>query len=621
MKKLFYALLTIAVCVGALLCVNFMAYAAVIKQDDIEKTQLGTSDTYYQFDAETKTLTISGQGAMPNFSSNGAGAPWFDWRQSSIDKVVVDEGVTGIGNYGLYQIRATSIEIPDSLRTLGSYALSGTLGVTEWELPFGIKSIGGNCFYNCSTLKKVVIPDTVTTINTRAFQGCTALESVTIPYSVKTLASYSFYKCSSLNSVSFQSLTSSVAIGSYCFAYCSSLKDLKVPMNATMGSYSFGYSDKLNKYSGTQLQVCDNSAAMVYAQASSINYTVYDIIPIECAVEYKNTYTDSNMNSVYTYSFVPDYSAVYNIYTRGDCDVKGVVYEGDNILSQVDDISSSDRNFCATVSLTAGTEYTVKVSSVLAKGDYALWVYPQETTYATAVGSARGTAARGLKSVPDENLSDIILNIYFAGGIKDTIYYSPGYFNNVQICQSKMKLTCGENLAVILVGEVQAQYYLFIEHKYNSVYIDYTLDDDGYNLYTCVLCGNQYKADFVPTPAVTISGRCVMAENSKHLHDSNVPYPYATIKVNGVEYPVSADGSWHFNTFTDCYAVFLNKNGENQTVYIDIDDENKEYSTIVLEGYDFNKDGYVNGKDFAIFRKQRLEEYGADYWRFASNFV
>ncbi|MGN0523831.1 MAG: leucine-rich repeat domain-containing protein [Eubacterium sp.] len=620
MKRLFCFALTFVLCVSAFLCLPFYSYAGV-QEESIERTQLDTSTTYYEYDADTKTLTISGEGVTPNFTSNGVGAPWFDWRQTSIDTVIVEEGITGLGNYCLYQIRATSIELPKTLKTLGSYALSGTLGVTDWELPFGITSIGSYCFYNCSTLTSVDIPDTVTTINTRAFQGCSSLESVTIPYSVKTLSSYSFYKCTALSSVKFQNLTATMAIGSYCFAYCENLLSLQVPINATMGSYCYSYSDKVTQYQGAEMSVFENSPAMIYAQANSISYTLFDTVPVECAVGYKNTYTQDNINTAYTYSFTPTYSCSYNIYTRGDCDVQCTVSDGDDILAQVDDISSSDRNFCATVSLTAGTQYTITVSSVLATGEYVMWIYPENILSACAYGSANASAVRNMTSAPDENLSEIVLTVNFEGGVADKLYYSAGYFNNTQIGQKKMPLTCGDNLAVILVGNAEAEYHLYVEHIYTYIYIDYTLDEDGYNLYTCVLCGDQYKADFVKTPAVTVSGNCVMAENPKMEHSHNVAYPYATIKVNGVEYPVNADGSWHFNTFTDCYAVFLNQNGENQTVYIDIDEGNLEYGTVVLMGYDFNDDGYVNGKDFAIFLKQRRAEYGDDYWQFAPKFM
>ena len=42
---------------------------------DIKKTQLGSTDTYYQYSASQKLLTISGNGATASFSDNGAGQP------------------------------------------------------------------------------------------------------------------------------------------------------------------------------------------------------------------------------------------------------------------------------------------------------------------------------------------------------------------------------------------------------------------------------------------------------------------------------------------------------------------------------------------------------------------
>ena len=77
---------------------------------DIKKTQLGATDTSYQYSASQKLLTISGSGATASFSDNGAGQPWYDWRGDSIDKVVVETGITEIGDYLLYQVRAAEID-------------------------------------------------------------------------------------------------------------------------------------------------------------------------------------------------------------------------------------------------------------------------------------------------------------------------------------------------------------------------------------------------------------------------------------------------------------------------------------------------------------------------------
>ena len=65
------------------------------------------------------TLTIGGTGAMQNYaySDGRTNAPWFDDR-ASIRTVIVQNGVTSIGNWAFYRCDAlTSVPIPGSSST------------------------------------------------------------------------------------------------------------------------------------------------------------------------------------------------------------------------------------------------------------------------------------------------------------------------------------------------------------------------------------------------------------------------------------------------------------------------------------------------------------------------
>lgn len=64
-------------------------------------------------------LTISGEGAMPDYSSS-VKAPWYSYR-SQINSIVVRDGVTGIGAYAFYQLtNVADISLPESLTSLGN---------------------------------------------------------------------------------------------------------------------------------------------------------------------------------------------------------------------------------------------------------------------------------------------------------------------------------------------------------------------------------------------------------------------------------------------------------------------------------------------------------------------
>ncbi len=97
-------------------------------------------------------------------------------------------------------------------------------GLTSINLPDSVTSIGGGAFYGCSSLTSISLPDSVTSIGDYAFWICSSLTSISLPDSVTSIGNYAFWKCSSLTSISLpDSITS---IGSYAFRYCSGLKDV-----------------------------------------------------------------------------------------------------------------------------------------------------------------------------------------------------------------------------------------------------------------------------------------------------------------------------------------------------------------------------------------------------------
>ncbi len=71
------------------------------------------------------TLTITGTGAMYDYSyESGSTAPWYQER-NSITRVVIGEGVTYIGNRAFYNLtNLTTITIPTSLASVGTAAVA-----------------------------------------------------------------------------------------------------------------------------------------------------------------------------------------------------------------------------------------------------------------------------------------------------------------------------------------------------------------------------------------------------------------------------------------------------------------------------------------------------------------
>ncbi len=198
----------------------------------------------YSFVESTGTLTISGTGNMRNYNdydwdyTNEYKAPWYNYR-SSIKKVVINNGVTSIGDYAFLNCKGlTSITIPNSVTSIGSYAFSSCRGLTSITIPNSVTSIGDMAFYYCTGLTSVTIPNSVTSIGNYVFSGCTGLTSIEIPNSVTSIGDFAFADCKGLTSITIPNSVTS--IGGMAFYGCTGLTSVTIPNSVTsIGSSAF----------------------------------------------------------------------------------------------------------------------------------------------------------------------------------------------------------------------------------------------------------------------------------------------------------------------------------------------------------------------------------------------
>ena len=101
----------------------------------------------------------------------------------------------------------TSINIPDSVATIGNSAFSNCSALTSCTIGSGVISIGDWALYGCSGLTNIDIPSGVTSIGMGAFQQCSGLTSINIPSGVTSIGNQAFYICTSLTSIVSNAMT------------------------------------------------------------------------------------------------------------------------------------------------------------------------------------------------------------------------------------------------------------------------------------------------------------------------------------------------------------------------------------------------------------------------------
>ena len=109
------------------------------------------------------TLTISGNGEMKDWEKSYVVA--WDSNRENIKNVIINNGVTSIGNYTFSDCRSlTNITIPNSVTSIGVDAFYYCTSLTNITIPNSVTSIGGKAFVFCRSLTSITISDSVTSI-------------------------------------------------------------------------------------------------------------------------------------------------------------------------------------------------------------------------------------------------------------------------------------------------------------------------------------------------------------------------------------------------------------------------------------------------------------------------
>lgn len=155
--------------------------------------------------------------------------------------------LTSIPKYLLQSCRELrSVEIPNSVTSIGTSAFQGCSNLTSIEIPNSVTSLEDNAFTDCGSLTSIVIPDSVTSIGKAILSRCRKLTQAILPSSITSITTYMFSSCYKL--VDIYLSNNITTIGDGAFNECQELTNLTIPTSVnSIGASALRLGSSTNK--------------------------------------------------------------------------------------------------------------------------------------------------------------------------------------------------------------------------------------------------------------------------------------------------------------------------------------------------------------------------------------
>lgn len=177
----------------------------------------------WHYDEEKAILTISGTGETDNYTTSLPKQLKISDRFS----LVVEEGITSIGDYMFDFANISTVSLPSTLSKIGERAFYSSY-FEEINLPESLVFIGDYAFSFCNKVKNQQDISTLQYIGTQAFYSSAIPGKVTISASTE-LGSGAFSYCPQLTELTIENGTSSIQTGA--FSNCLKLEKVSIPEN------------------------------------------------------------------------------------------------------------------------------------------------------------------------------------------------------------------------------------------------------------------------------------------------------------------------------------------------------------------------------------------------------
>ena len=282
-------------------------------------------------------MNICGTGAMYDYYSDNR--PWKEY-QLAITKVIVEEGVTRIGNYAFYNCsNLHTVEMADSVETIGDFSFEGCTSIEVLTVGNGVTSINYGAFYGCSALQTAKLGNKVTTIETYAFYECKNLTEITLPFALQTIQSSAFSGCSSLKTVNYlytEIWWKEVSIGGYNDPIKNATVNFKTISPAQI-AYSGSCGEAVNwSIDSNGLLKISGIGGMYHYNSSNRPWESYKLaitkVVIEEGVTRIGEYAFANFNNLLAANMANSITQISS-YAFYNCDALTDIAVGDNVES------------------------------------------------------------------------------------------------------------------------------------------------------------------------------------------------------------------------------------------------------------------------------------------------
>jgi len=265
-------------------------FILIATSDEAEAVDLGSCGTNLtcSYDADTKTLTISGSGTeISNYSSSDP--PWSGYK-GTMETVIIGDSVTTIGKKAFFECTSLKTVEMNNVTSIRDYAFYGCSSLTTIDLSKAT-SIGNYSFSRCTSLENADL-SVATQINNGLFEGCTALKEVQMPQ-VTHIYQWAFKKCSSLTDVYLPSLTN---VGNDAFWGCSSLTYVNLSNVISIGKNTFRECSSLDGVDLSKVTLIDTNAFEKCSSLTNVDLSSVETINASAFIGCKSL-TVSNLPS------------------------------------------------------------------------------------------------------------------------------------------------------------------------------------------------------------------------------------------------------------------------------------------------------------------------------------